>query len=391
MTTSDETYLNATDQKQVILVGRWMGLASMLGSTYIILLIAGSAVDREAKLNKSSFYRFLLLLSIFDVISSFGYFLSTFMIPEEPPPGMEESIGHIYDYDDTFPWATGNQATCTFQGFLIHVGMSGSVLFTGFISLHYVFVVRYRWGKDKMRRMEIICYILGLIIPFGAAVYLAIMGLFNPYVTGFCWINQYPGICAPYDKEADESGAVEDYCNDFGPDLVTSEEANTAILIFAYPLIGGVFLVVVVSMGLLYHSIQSQERQLMSSSSNNHHQQRRQSTFGNKRNTKISRQAIKKAMLLISNYVVMYVPVIIASGMYTKASSLVTVIFLSSQGVLNAFVYSGMAEWCLDCPSRLCHKMLGNDAEETANQDKRIRSTKIETNKSADDDGDDED
>lgn len=328
-------YFTASDQRQVVLVGRWMGLASMLGSTYIILLIAGSAIDRSTKL-QTTFYRFLLLLSIFDVISSFGYFLSTWMVPSEPPEGMDEAIGHIFDYDAAFPWAAGNRATCTLQGMLLHVGMVGSCLFTGFISLHYVFAVRYRWSDDNMRRMETICYVIGFLVPLGSAIYLAAMGLFNPYSTGFCWINQYPVVCDPFDYSLDETGSIEAYCNEV-PNRVSVERADTAMLFFVWPIMVSVFLIVVVSMWLLYHGIRDQEKRL--------------STTGQA--GEITQKALKRGMLLIFNYVVMYVPLIVASGIYTKAGSLVNVIFLACQGVLNAFVYSGCAEWCMACPFRL--------------------------------------
>ena len=78
-------------RKLVVLVPKIVGMASMLGSSYIVYCLTGTERARQEKL-KTTFHRFLLLLSLYDIVSSFGMFLSTWAVPADPPQGMEEVV-----------------------------------------------------------------------------------------------------------------------------------------------------------------------------------------------------------------------------------------------------------------------------------------------------------
>lgn len=82
---------------------------SMCGSLYIVYSIIGNKRNRERKLQQG-FQRLLLMLSVGDVFSSFGLFLTTWAIPKETDGGFLQ-----YAWDLEFPGAAGNEATCSFQ------------------------------------------------------------------------------------------------------------------------------------------------------------------------------------------------------------------------------------------------------------------------------------
>ena len=90
------------------------GLASLLGSLYIIHSLAGSAAERRKNLrgNGKTFNRLLLALSISDMIASLMYFIGTWAIPkydaEQPwTLGLRFTEDEFYAF---YPYASGNDA-----------------------------------------------------------------------------------------------------------------------------------------------------------------------------------------------------------------------------------------------------------------------------------------
>lgn len=331
---------NESQMKLVASAAKVVGMASMLSSSYIIYSLVGTREDRPEKM-KTTFHRFLVTLSAFDIVSSFGFFLSTWPIPEEAPEGMDE-VWPV-DYYALFPWAAGNSTTCTLQGSIIQIGSTGSGLFTAFISLHYVFSVRYRWTELSLRKFEKVCYFIGIVYPISTAIYLAYFRQYNAMLLSVCWINQYPIACDPYNYELDSTRELEPWCNSH-PDLVSDEAASTSILFFVYSALAMVFLIVVVSMILLFLTIRSQEQKTARWS---HAAQ----------SGRYQKKTIQRAMLLIGNFVVMYVPVIAISAakILNFWTFFIQAVMLASHGILNALVYSRIAEkvlWC--CPTCLC-------------------------------------
>ena len=96
-------------RKIIALAPKIPALLSMIGSSYIIHSMIGTERLRNQKL-KSTFNRLFLLLSITDIFSSLGLFFTTWMIPKETDEGFWQ-----YRWDIEFPYAAGNQATCSFQ------------------------------------------------------------------------------------------------------------------------------------------------------------------------------------------------------------------------------------------------------------------------------------
>jgi hypothetical protein len=260
--------------------------------------------------------------------------------PRDPPEGMEEAVDPtLLDYHSYFPWSAGTKATCTAQGIFIQLGTTGSVFFTGFISIQFVLSVRYNWSEGNMRLFEKVCYAIGFLFPIVSASYLAATNQFNANSAGFCWINQYPMFCSSEFPVYEEDPALETWCSNY-PGLISEEQSNQSQLRYCVPWVALVFLMVVISMILLFLTVREQEQRIL-----------RWST--NAQEGKYQKKVIQKAMLYIGSYLFMYGPQFstLANASPTVTAFLANV-FLPLQGVLNALVYSNVAEKILCCDCR---------------------------------------
>ena len=183
---------------------RVLASLSMLSSLYIIYGLIGKKKDREKNL-KFWFHRMLLGISCSDVISSFGYFLMDWPFPSEyPVPSFEggpialDPLSQEFECYDLlvymifYPGASGNFTTCTIQGFIIQVGIIGSLLFTSWISLGFLLMVKYNWRDQSLDKLQRVLVPFTFLLAFGSAIFLAAIGQFNYTTPGFCWIGPYP-------------------------------------------------------------------------------------------------------------------------------------------------------------------------------------------------------
>lgn len=123
------------------------GFASIVGSCCILFDIFRKENNRRPKL-KITTNRIVAIMSICDVMSSFiGHFLSTWMIPENLPVWQ----------------ASGNQQTCTFQGFVTTFAVFAGTLLNAALAVTYVLIVRRGW-KDEALQKPILSFLL-LLAP----------------------------------------------------------------------------------------------------------------------------------------------------------------------------------------------------------------------------------
>jgi hypothetical protein len=172
----------------VALIPKFTGLLSLLGSSYIIFDIV--VRNRGNKLFQTAFHRLLIGLSVADILSSLGYCLSHWMFPSQVPLGTDPEGYQVF-----FPYATGNQATCVTQGFIMQIGQGASIIFTACISIQFVLKIRYRWTASQMRRAEYVFFALGILLPFATTLTALSIGAMNPTAGGTCWISAYPFFC----------------------------------------------------------------------------------------------------------------------------------------------------------------------------------------------------
>lgn len=145
---------------------------SILGSSFIIFDI----VKSRAKLGRT-YSRLMLGMSAIDIAFSTGTFFSTWAIPEGSPA----------------LWASGTQATCSAQGFLIQLGV-GTVLYNASLSIFYLCVVALSMTDEKMKKMEWILHAIPLGFSFGTAAAGIPLKLYNN-VGLLCWIASLPYGC----------------------------------------------------------------------------------------------------------------------------------------------------------------------------------------------------
>ena len=189
----DETDLKL--RKAIAIIPKFVGLFSLLGSCYIVHSLAGTASARRSNLGekpgRNTFNRFLLGLSIGDIVASLAFFMSTWMIPKYD--SSDETLVIIFRgseqlYYDYFPYASGNRWTCAMQGFFVQFGLFLSVAFTGCISLQYVFTVRLQWREAQMKFVERICIFSTIVLGLVFAIVPTVTGTMNASTAGFWYV-----------------------------------------------------------------------------------------------------------------------------------------------------------------------------------------------------------
>ena len=313
---------------QVIL--KVVGLASLIGSSYIIYNLAGSRAKIERNLTKQPrskvnvvFNRLFVALSISDAIASFMFFLSSWVIPDydaHDPVVLEGAFSEELYYR-MFPWASGNMITCHIQGAVLYFAQVMSVWFTGAISLQYVLTVTYEWQKDRMAIFEKIVFVWTLLYAVTTTIAIGATNSLGVTTMGYCWIASTPWYC-------DQLGV---YCgsaySDFDP-----EQYNTvwAFRMSALAVTALNFIVIIVSMVILFCTVRRQEKRAA--------QWSHTAAQGN-----AQKKVIYKAILLIGVYLVVYFPSFVSFWLeyyYPQYISVAMALTIPCQGFFNALIYS---------------------------------------------------
>lgn len=205
-------------------------LISLISSMAIIWIIWRSSQKLSVP-----FHRLLLGLCIADIISSFALSFSTLPIPSE----LRENT-----------WkASGNNATCQAQGFVIFFGSMVAPLYTCSLCIYYLIVVTYRKGRnaDRYIRGKIELYLHGLpiFVPLLGAIGILSLNAFHPNMT-YCFIGPDPS------------------CGDFGKEDCESSYQKARILFYVFSV--GPYLilpcVIFTTMLMMYRAVLGQEKKL---------------------------------------------------------------------------------------------------------------------------------
>lgn len=154
---------------------------SLLGSCCILyhILCLGKKEYGNCCLGKDTFERIMVILSIFDMISSITSAAQPFLTPK-----------------GAYALSIGNEVTCRFMGTAQQVS-SSSIMYYGILSYYYLLVVRFRVPKDKITRSaEPLFHILGTVFPLVTGIVGFGIDLYGP-MEAFpgCWISYYPKGC----------------------------------------------------------------------------------------------------------------------------------------------------------------------------------------------------
>jgi len=171
------TINNLSDAEQITLTftPAVCSLVSFLGSGTILYSISR---DFSRKL-RSLKYRILAAICISDLINSSWYGLWALPIPRGSP-GVWGAIG--------------NTASCSAQGFFLHLGNVGAA-YNGALALYFLLSLRYRMQDEVIaKKYEIYMHLWGLIWPLSTGLIALSIDLFNFGGVG-CWIAPYPYQC----------------------------------------------------------------------------------------------------------------------------------------------------------------------------------------------------
>jgi hypothetical protein len=157
----ERVYLGATRRSLKVWlawVPRISASLSLFGSSMIIFDI----LRDTAKLG-SVFHTLMVAMSVFDIIGSIAWVLSTLPIPE-------------YEYGEPsgIYGAKGNKITCKTQGFFIQLGYT-SIFYNMSLSFYFMMVVRYGMKESQLKKLQLWFHIpaltLGFALAFGGIPY----------------------------------------------------------------------------------------------------------------------------------------------------------------------------------------------------------------------------
>lgn len=214
----------------IAIVPKISGFLSMIGSICIIF-------SSRTNLIRSNIQKRLLIgLSIADILHSSSFILSTWPVPKY--------ASEIYN----IKFNIGNSTTCNLQGFVQLTGTLSVALYNAFLCIYYYISVRSNNMSDQKiaTRIEPIFHTIALIIPIIFSVYALRQEMFNPSSTG-CLLTTYPRRCEV------EIHRVE---------CIRGGNAHKLRKV-ALLLILTCFIMMVISLFLLYRKVKHQERRMM--------------------------------------------------------------------------------------------------------------------------------
>lgn len=147
--------------------------------------------------------------------------------------------------------ATGSQATCSAQGFFVQVGMAAP-LYSGFLSLYYLLVVRYNWNEysRKMKLLESSFHVLVWLLALGTSFAGLGLGLMNS-ANVWCWIAPLPLDCISSVKAEDGNGTC-----------IRGDNAWVYRLAFYFIWIWLSFFCVTICMAMVFCTVRNQARRM---------------------------------------------------------------------------------------------------------------------------------
>lgn len=150
-------------------------LCSGIGSLMIISQVCRNRFNRSKPQQ-----RLILGISISDFVTSIVWMLTPALMR---PTGEGDS------------WLrSGNQQTCSFQGFMITLFVAAGVLYQGSIQLQYLLAINYGWTQRRLRKIEAYLHAIPWIAGCTSAITNLVLKNYNP-ADWDCWIAPYPSNC----------------------------------------------------------------------------------------------------------------------------------------------------------------------------------------------------
>lgn len=228
-------------------------------------------------------------------------------------------------WDLEHPGAYGTATTCAVEGAFIQIGLLGSKLFTSFLAVQSLLVVRFNRSESSMKCLERMFFGFGVVLPIGTAAAAIALGLFNEIDIGFCHIEQSIPQC---DKEG--GPLFDEWCEDvfFGKGIGWYQFGMG----YFWTVLS--LTVIVFCTMSLFVSIRNQKNQpakwVLTAESGKH-----------------QKLVLARAFMYLVVFVLVWCPTIIPLVLRTKTMAFLVTSLLPLQGFFNALICSGTAERCL--------------------------------------------
>jgi hypothetical protein len=146
-----------------------------LGMPAAAILIMEIVLDHK-KGKGNSILRAIGLMALFELLDSFGWFLSTWAVPE-----------------GSFALAAGSQASCSFQGFLLQF-IIGAPLCNFALALYFYLVLQYGKCAEDLVKYERLIHSIIITYAVASSFLLLALGQYN-HIGAVCWVNGSPAGC----------------------------------------------------------------------------------------------------------------------------------------------------------------------------------------------------
>ncbi len=157
-----------SQQKALALIPKFTSAVSFPCSLAIIYEVIS---DHRSGRGTGSIQRILVGMSVVDILASFAWFLSTWAVPQ--------SSG--------WPFASGNVASCSFQGFLLQLAI-GAPLYNCSLALFYTMIIKQRWSGEQLVRLERWVHSFILSFTIGTSILLLLLDQYN-HIGAVGWIH----------------------------------------------------------------------------------------------------------------------------------------------------------------------------------------------------------
>jgi len=110
-------------------------------------------------------------MSFVDLLVSSVWFFTNMFIPSDV---------------NEFPWALGNETSCSVQGFIVQFSIS-SVIYNAALSLYYVFIIKHKLRGPKLQRIEKWIHFVPIAFGLTTAISALKLDVYN-FAVWDCWI-----------------------------------------------------------------------------------------------------------------------------------------------------------------------------------------------------------
>ena len=157
------------------------GTLSFISSSAIIVTILRSKQNTQ-------YHRIMLVMSIFDAISSLFIALTTLPMPSELND--EDSLYHFQGI------ALGSTVTCELQAFLIFFGLGMCCVCNMFLNIYFFASIRYDVNEKKFQIFAEPIFLLFTSFAWVLPIHFLRVDMLNPSpYEPFCFYSIYPYIC----------------------------------------------------------------------------------------------------------------------------------------------------------------------------------------------------